>query len=63
MSNKFNDPVTLTVTAEEAFVIKMALEQFADIRDGEYRRVADIASTLWGKVPDSGLKWADVASR
>lgn len=63
MNKKLNDPVTLTVTAEEAFVIKMALEQFSDIRDSEYRRVADIASVLWGKVPDSGLKWDDVASR
>ena len=47
---------------EEIFVIKAALEQFADIRDSEYRHVAHVASELYGRFPAVPIKWDDVSS-
>lgn len=52
---------TVELTDEELFVVKAALESFADISDGEYANPTRIASELWGKLPNPSVKWADIA--
>lgn len=52
---------SIELTDEELFVVRSALEQFADIRDREYANPTRIASTLAGKLPRSAVKWDDIA--
>ena len=53
---------SVELTDEELFVVRAALEQFADIRDSEYANPARIASKLWGKLPRPTVKWDDIAT-
>lgn len=53
---------TMELTPKELFVIQCSLEQFRNIDDSEFRKVTKIAEKLLVKLPDTGVKWADVSS-
>lgn len=59
---RLDEKHTVELTAAEIYVIRASLEQFSDIRDSEYRTMADIASTLWGQFPHIDVAWKDLAS-
>lgn len=59
---KINEVEEVALSGEEIFVIMCALEQFADIRDSEYRNVTETARNLLGALPQTDVVWADVES-
>lgn len=61
-TNKNNTTFNLELTPEQLFVVHCALEQFRDIKDSEYHNVTEIAGELLGRLPETGIKWDDVAS-
>jgi hypothetical protein len=51
----------LTLTEEELFVLRAALEQFQDISDREYANPVRIAGEIEMRLPRSTVKWDDIA--
>lgn len=59
---RLDEKHTVELTSAEIYVIKAGLEHLSDIRDSEYRNIADIASTLWGQFPAIDVNWNDMSS-
>lgn len=57
---KMNVPHTLEVTSAEVYVLQAALERLADYDDGAYATIADMASELYGKLPQVDVTWNDI---
>jgi len=58
-----SDNTTLTLTDEEAYVLKIALETFCDREDGSYRKAVTIADTIFSRLPHkTKTVWKDISS-
>jgi hypothetical protein len=67
MAKTFEDPKmntthTLEVTSAEVYVLQSALERLADVDDGAYATIADMASDLWGRLPKVDVSWEDITA-
>lgn len=67
MTKTFEDPKmntthTIEVTSAEVYVLQAALERLADVDDGAYATIADMASELWGKLPKVDVTWKDITA-
>lgn len=59
---RLKEKSTLTLTAEEVFILRCALERYADIDDSEFRKSGKIAEKIQKRLPKVDVDWDDVAS-
>lgn len=55
---KGKDPVTLTVTQEELFVLMCGVEEIADKEDGEFAYLREVAENL--SLPKSVVNYSNM---
>lgn len=60
---RLNEKTTLTLTAQEVFVLQCALERYVDIDDSEFVKSGKIGEKIQKRLPKVDVDWNDVASR